>query len=80
MLIVLLLLQPYQWLREKIMSEDGRKQQAKLKELGHIAEKLGCTLPQLAIGKGRHDSLPFLCSHPNSMYALSDALMSQRQL
>lgn len=45
------LLQPYQWLKEKIMSEDGRKQQAKLKELAHIAEKLGCTLPQLAIGE-----------------------------
>uniref|UniRef100_A0A3Q3JRD8 Voltage-gated potassium channel subunit beta-1 n=1 Tax=Monopterus albus TaxID=43700 RepID=A0A3Q3JRD8_MONAL len=42
-------LKPYQWLREKVMSEDGRKQQAKLKELTHIAEKLGCTLPQLAI-------------------------------
>lgn len=33
------------------MSEDGRKQQAKLKELSHITEKLGCTLPQLAVGK-----------------------------
>lgn len=33
------------------MSEDGRKQQAKLKELNHITEKLGCTLPQLAVGK-----------------------------
>uniref|UniRef100_A0A672F8F6 Voltage-gated potassium channel subunit beta-1 n=1 Tax=Salarias fasciatus TaxID=181472 RepID=A0A672F8F6_SALFA len=42
-------MKPYQWLRDKIMSEDGRKQQAKLKELAHIAEKLGCTLPQLAI-------------------------------
>ncbi|KAM9441831.1 voltage-gated potassium channel subunit beta-1-like isoform 3-T3 [Salvelinus alpinus] len=41
----------YQWLKEKIVSEDGRKQQAKLKELGHIAEKLGCTLPQLAVGE-----------------------------
>uniref|UniRef100_A0A8C1JSN8 Voltage-gated potassium channel subunit beta-1 n=1 Tax=Cyprinus carpio TaxID=7962 RepID=A0A8C1JSN8_CYPCA len=39
----------YQWLKDKIVSEDGRKQQAKLKELGHIAEKLGCTLPQLAV-------------------------------
>uniref|UniRef100_A0A8B9KK93 Voltage-gated potassium channel subunit beta-1 n=1 Tax=Astyanax mexicanus TaxID=7994 RepID=A0A8B9KK93_ASTMX len=39
----------YQWLKDKIMSEDGRKQQAKLKELSHIAEKLGCTLPQLAV-------------------------------
>lgn len=37
------------------MSEDGRKQQAKLKELAHIAEKLSCTLPQLAIGKGQYE-------------------------
>uniref|UniRef100_A0AAQ4S2T0 Voltage-gated potassium channel subunit beta-1 n=1 Tax=Gasterosteus aculeatus aculeatus TaxID=481459 RepID=A0AAQ4S2T0_GASAC len=42
-------MKPYQWLREKILSEDGRKQQAKLKELTYVAEKLGCTLPQLAI-------------------------------
>ncbi|CAG14876.1 unnamed protein product, partial [Tetraodon nigroviridis] len=41
----------YQWLKEKIVSEDGKKQQAKLKELNHITEKLGCTLPQLAVGK-----------------------------
>lgn len=52
---ILLLLQPYQWLKDKIMSEDGRKQQAKLKDLAHIAEKLGCTLPQLAIGKRWHE-------------------------
>lgn len=39
----------YQWLKEKILGEDGRKQQAKLKELTHIAERLSCTLPQLAI-------------------------------
>lgn len=53
-------LQSYQWLKEKIVSEDGRKQQAKLKELGHLTEKLGCTLPQLAVGKDSglttHDS------------------------
>ncbi|XP_016419709.1 voltage-gated potassium channel subunit beta-2-like isoform X4 [Sinocyclocheilus rhinocerous] len=42
-------LKSYQWLKEKILSEDGRKQQAKLKELTHIAERLSCTLPQLAI-------------------------------
>uniref|UniRef100_A0A2K6FF11 Voltage-gated potassium channel subunit beta-1 n=1 Tax=Propithecus coquereli TaxID=379532 RepID=A0A2K6FF11_PROCO len=30
-------------------SEEGRRQQAKLKELQAIAERLGCTLPQLAI-------------------------------
>ncbi|XP_073712334.1 voltage-gated potassium channel subunit beta-2 isoform X1 [Misgurnus anguillicaudatus] len=42
-------LKSYLWLKEKILSDDGRKQQAKLKELTHIAEKLSCTLPQLAI-------------------------------
>lgn len=44
--------QGYQWLKDKILSEEGRRQQAKLKELQAIAERLGCTLPQLAIGKG----------------------------
>lgn len=43
-------IQGYQWLKDKILSEEGRRQQAKLKELQAIAERLGCTLPQLAIG------------------------------
>uniref|UniRef100_A0A8B9FSR5 Voltage-gated potassium channel subunit beta-2 n=1 Tax=Amazona collaria TaxID=241587 RepID=A0A8B9FSR5_9PSIT len=45
-------LKGYQWLKDKILSEEGRRQQAKLKELQAIAERLGCTLPQLAIGNG----------------------------
>ncbi|KAG2459090.1 KCAB2 protein, partial [Polypterus senegalus] len=44
-----LLTMGYQWLKDKILSEEGRRQQAKLKELQAIAERLGCTLPQLAI-------------------------------
>ncbi|XP_025070666.1 voltage-gated potassium channel subunit beta-1 isoform X4 [Alligator sinensis] len=39
----------YQWLKEKIVSEEGRKQQIKLKDLSPVAERLGCTLPQLAV-------------------------------
>ncbi|XP_051947732.1 voltage-gated potassium channel subunit beta-1-like isoform X1 [Xyrauchen texanus] len=42
-------LKGYQWLKDKILSEEGRRQQVKLKELQAIAERLGCTLPQLAI-------------------------------
>ncbi|XP_076842972.1 voltage-gated potassium channel subunit beta-2 isoform X5 [Brachyhypopomus gauderio] len=42
-------LKGYQWLKDKILSEEGRRQQAKLKELQAMAERLGCTLPQLAI-------------------------------
>ncbi|KAG8505543.1 Voltage-gated potassium channel subunit beta-2 [Galemys pyrenaicus] len=43
-------LKGYQWLKDKILSEEGRRQQAKLKELQAVAERLSCTLPQLAIG------------------------------
>jgi potassium voltage-gated channel Shaker-related subfamily A beta protein 2 len=43
--------QGYNWLKEKILSEDGRRQQAKLREITVIAERMGCTLAQLAIGK-----------------------------
>uniref|UniRef100_A0A8C4JCT1 Potassium voltage-gated channel subfamily A member regulatory beta subunit 1 n=1 Tax=Dromaius novaehollandiae TaxID=8790 RepID=A0A8C4JCT1_DRONO len=39
----------YQWLKEKIVSEEGRRQQVKLKDLSPVAERLGCTLPQLAV-------------------------------
>ncbi|XP_032093429.1 LOW QUALITY PROTEIN: voltage-gated potassium channel subunit beta-3 [Thamnophis elegans] len=42
-------LQGYQWLKEKLQSEDGKKQQSKVKALQPIAERLGCTVAQLAI-------------------------------
>ncbi|XP_059190111.1 voltage-gated potassium channel subunit beta-2-like [Centropristis striata] len=42
-------LKGYQWLKDKILSEEGHRQQVKLKELQAVAERLGCTLPQLAI-------------------------------
>ncbi|XP_051900474.1 voltage-gated potassium channel subunit beta-2-like [Pristis pectinata] len=42
-------LQGYEWLRDQITSEEGQSQQAKLKELQPIAERMSCTLPQLAI-------------------------------
>ena len=40
----------YGWLREKILNEEGRKKLMKVKELQLIAEKLNCTVAQLAIG------------------------------
>lgn len=33
------------------MSEDGRRQQAKLREAAVIADRIGCSITQLAIGK-----------------------------
>uniref|UniRef100_A0A3B4YR08 Voltage-gated potassium channel subunit beta-1 n=1 Tax=Seriola lalandi dorsalis TaxID=1841481 RepID=A0A3B4YR08_SERLL len=42
-------LKGYQWMKDKILSEEGHRQQEKLKELQAVAERLGCTLSQLAI-------------------------------
>ncbi|XP_062905800.1 voltage-gated potassium channel subunit beta-2-like [Mobula hypostoma] len=42
-------LQGYEWLKDKITSEEGQSQQCKLKELQPIADSMSCTLPQLAI-------------------------------
>ncbi|XP_030631868.1 voltage-gated potassium channel subunit beta-1-like isoform X2 [Chanos chanos] len=39
----------YQWLRDKMQSEDGQKQLVKIKELQQLADKMGCTATQLAI-------------------------------
>lgn len=42
--------QGYSWLKDKILSEEGRRQQTKLREIAEVAEKIGCSLSQLAIG------------------------------
>ncbi|XP_034064541.1 voltage-gated potassium channel subunit beta-2-like [Gymnodraco acuticeps] len=42
-------LKGYQWMKDKVLSEEGHRQQVKLKELQAVAERMGCTLPQLAI-------------------------------
>uniref|UniRef100_A0A8C5PLY4 Potassium voltage-gated channel subfamily A regulatory beta subunit 3 n=1 Tax=Leptobrachium leishanense TaxID=445787 RepID=A0A8C5PLY4_9ANUR len=39
----------YHWLKEKALSEEGKKQHHKVKELHPIAERLNCTVTQLAI-------------------------------
>ncbi|ERE69400.1 voltage-gated potassium channel subunit beta-3-like protein [Cricetulus griseus] len=39
----------YQWLKEKVQSEDGKKQQARVMDLLPIAHQLDCTVAQLAI-------------------------------
>lgn len=51
LLLILLGLQGYQWLKYKVQSEEGKKQQAKVMDLLPIAHQLGCTVAQLAIGE-----------------------------
>lgn len=42
-------LKGYVWLKDKILGEDGRRQQAKLREAAVIADRIGCSITQLAI-------------------------------
>lgn len=44
-----LALKGYEWLKEKLGSEEGRKQLEQVKKIARVSENLNCTLPQLAI-------------------------------
>lgn len=57
-------------MKDKILSEEGHRQQVKLKELQVVAERLGCTLPQLAIGI-TENLLHFLFVFLNNWYVFS---------
>jgi voltage-dependent potassium channel beta subunit len=39
----------YEWLRERLLSDEGQQQLAAVRELAEIAEQLGTTLPRLAL-------------------------------
>ena len=51
MVTILSWVQGYQWLKERVNSEEGRRQLAKIKELHLLADRMGCTAAQLAIGR-----------------------------
>lgn len=42
--------QGYAWLKERLHSDEGKKQLSKIKELHLLADRLNCTAAQLAIG------------------------------
>ena len=61
----------YSWLKEKILNEDGKKKQEKIKELQGLAEKLGCTLAQLSIGILHAVNLNFFINCNSTLVFLS---------
>ena len=42
-------MQGYTWLKERLQPEETRRQQEKLRDISQLADKLGCTVSQLAI-------------------------------
>jgi len=63
MFSLLVVLKGYQWLKERVSSEEGRRQVAKIKELHLLADRLGCTAAQLAIGTTLANGLILHCEH-----------------
>lgn len=51
-------LKGYQWLKERVNSEEGRRQLIKIKELHLLADRLSCTAAQLAIGMTPSEMVP----------------------
>lgn len=73
---ILLLVKGYQWLKERVNSEEGRRQLAKIKELHLLADRLGCTAAQLAIGKTLANNMIVQCRHTETLFIL---LLSDRR-
>ncbi len=44
-----LALPEYQWLRNQVLNEEGRRRLEKVRQLAPLARELGCSLPQLAL-------------------------------
>lgn len=65
-------LKGFSWLKDKLISEDGRRQQARIKEVQIIADRLGCTIAQLAIAwclRFEYNSCVLMgCSSTEQMY------------
>ena len=75
MVTILSWVQGYQWLKERVNSEEGHRQLAKIKELHLLADRMGCTAAQLAIGRTTTSatvSLLLLCC---SLIQLADAVI-----
>ncbi|MEQ2209644.1 hypothetical protein XENOCAPTIV_001929, partial [Xenoophorus captivus] len=54
-------LQGYSWLKERLHSDEGKKQLSKIKELHLLADRLNCTAAQLAIGTAPPAGLQTRC-------------------
>lgn len=46
--------QGHGWLKERLCSDEGKQQLSKVKELHLLADRIGCTPAQLAIGTHTH--------------------------
>ncbi|XP_071944186.1 voltage-gated potassium channel subunit beta-2-like isoform X2 [Antedon mediterranea] len=77
-------LKGYGWLKERILSDEGRRQQSKLREIAIIANRIGCTLPQLAIAwllkNEQVNSVILGASNANQLYENIQALRVIKKL
>ncbi|CAK6982598.1 voltage-gated potassium channel subunit beta-3-like isoform X2 [Scomber scombrus] len=63
----------YAWLKDRLHSDEGKKQLSKIKDLHLLADRLNCTAAQLAIGTLTHththtQTHPHTHTHTNTLY------------
>ncbi|CAG9813921.1 unnamed protein product [Phaedon cochleariae] len=69
--------QSYSWMKDRIQPEESRRQTERVRELNALAEKLGCTLTQLAISWClKNESVQCLLLGATSVEQLYDNIQS----
>lgn len=67
----------YNWMKERIQPEETRRQSERIRELNTVAEKLGCTLSQLAIAWClKNESVQCLLLGASTVVQLYDSIQS----
>lgn len=64
-------------MKERIQPEESRRQAERIRELNSLADRLGCSLPQLAIAWGlKNESVQCLLLGASTVDQLYDSIQS----
>ncbi|XP_022905616.1 voltage-gated potassium channel subunit beta-2 isoform X2 [Onthophagus taurus] len=67
----------YNWMKDRIQPEESRRQQERIRELSGLAERMGCSLVQLAIAWSlKNESVQCLLLGASSVDQLYDSIQS----
>lgn len=71
----------YNWMKERMPPEETRRQSERIRELTAVAERLGCTFPQLAIAWSlKNESVQCLLLGASTVVQLYDSIQSLQVL
>lgn len=71
----------YTWMKERLQPEETRRQSERIRELNSVADKLGCSLPQLAVAWClKNESVQCLLLGASTVVQLYDSIQSLQVL